>query len=388
MTESAVFFTNLQDSKAAGAKLGADVSAAFQGKPPDAVIVFASSRFDHVALLEAIQAGCKPALMVGCSSAGEFTRGSHGESSACVMALRSEDIHFSAGIGRGLSSDRTGAARGLVSTFKSIQDPERPHRYALVFADALAAYTDDFIERLSTLTAGRYQFVGGGAGDDAKFERTHVFYGTQGVSDAAVALEMRSRKPLGIGVHHGWEPGSDAMRVTQSDGARLISLDAVPAVDKFKEYAERTGQQFDPANPIPFFLHNVLGIKVGDNYKLRVPLGVQADGSLLCASDIPDGSIVHIMKTTIPAAIGAAKSATKDALVQLQGNKPRAALFFDCVATRLRMGKDFGNEIASVGTLLGDAQIAGFNTYGQIARTFGQFSGFHNCTAVVCVIPD
>ena len=27
-------------------------------------------------------------------------------------------------------------------------------------------------------------------------------------------------------------------------------------------------------------------------------------------------------------------------------------------------------------------------SYGQIARADGQFSGFHNCTAVVCVLPE
>jgi hypothetical protein len=35
-----------------------------------------------------------------------------------------------------------------------------------------------------------------------------------------------------------------------------------------------------------------------------------------------------------------------------------------------------------------DALGAGFNSYGQIVRAEGQFSGFHNCTAVVCVFPD
>jgi hypothetical protein len=62
-------------------------------------------------------------------------------------------------------------------------------------------------------------------------------------------------------------------------------------------------------------------------------------------------------------------------------------LFFDCVATRLRMGTDFGFELQSVANLLGDAQLVGCNTYGQIARAEGQFGGFHNCTAVVMVLP-
>jgi hypothetical protein len=52
------------------------------------------------------------------------------------------------------------------------------------------------------------------------------------------------------------------------------------------------------------------------------------------------------------------------------------------------MGKEFGFELEAVQHALGSAQYAGFNTYGQIARAEGQFSGFHNCTAVVCIIPE
>jgi hypothetical protein len=84
---------------------------------------------------------------------------------------------------------------------------------------------------------------------------------------------------------------------------------------------------------------------------------------------------------------GSALEATRAALEQLQGAEPEAALFFDCVATRLRMGKDFGFELKNVKEVLGEACYAGCNTYGQIARAPGQFSGFHNCTAVVAVFP-
>jgi hypothetical protein len=53
----------------------------------------------------------------------------------------------------------------------------------------------------------------------------------------------------------------------------------------------------------------------------------------------------------------------------------------------LRLGKEFGAELKAVENVLGTARFAGCNTYGQVARAEGQFGGFHNCTAVVCVIP-
>jgi hypothetical protein len=58
------------------------------------------------------------------------------------------------------------------------------------------------------------------------------------------------------------------------------------------------------------------------------------------------------------------------------------------VATRLRMGREFDFELDAVRATLGDAQFAGCNSIGQIARSEGQMSGFHDCTAVVCVIPE
>jgi hypothetical protein len=74
--------------------------------------------------------------------------------------------------------------------------------------------------------------------------------------------------------------------------------------------------------------------------------------------------------------------------VTRSGGTPKAALFFDCVATRLRLGQQFDNELDAVSAALGGIPFAGFNSYGQVVRAEGQFSGFHNCTAVVCVLPE
>ncbi len=93
------------------------------------------------------------------------------------------------------------------------------------------------------------------------------------------------------------------------------------------------------------------------------------------------------MTTDSAAARDAAANATRAAIEQLHGHKPQVALFFDCVATRLRMGREFGVELEALKEVLGPTQFAGCNTYGQVARTEGQFNGFHNCTAVVCVLP-
>ena len=387
MTESVVVYTDHTDSTDAGRVLGLQIKEAMQGQP-DVVILFAAPTYDQATLLKVLKQTCQPALLVGCSSAGEFTNNVHGEGMASAVALQSKDIKFSLGVGRDLSKNRKAAAESVVSTFQGNRADEYRYRSAIVLTDALAGLTDDLVEQLTALTGGAYQFFGGGAGDNAQFSHTPVFYDTEVVTDGVVALEMLSTKPIGIGVRHGWRPASESLQVTEADGMRLISLDGKPAVQAFQEYAKATNQVFDITDPLPFFLHSLIGIDVGGGYKLRVPLAVNPDGSIQCAAEVPMRSTVNIMSTSSTSATEAAVSATGAAMQNLYGSKPSVALFFDCVATRLRMGREFGFELDAVKHKLATTPYIGCNSHGQIARAEGQFSGFHNCTAVVCIIPE
>jgi hypothetical protein len=375
------------DSVAAGRDLAEQIQTSL-GDTPDAIVVFASPHYDHPALLEALKEGCSPDLIVGASSAGEFTNDTLGVGLASALAISDPEARFTLGVGRNLKGDPAAAARSIVDSFKGDTDHTFPHRSALVLTDALAGYADALTDELTIATAGDYQFFGGGAGDNASFERTTVFNGTEVLTDAAVALEILSRKPLGVGVSHGWEPASDAFRVTEADGLKLISLNGLPAVEAFEEHASAKGETLDRASPIPFFLQNILGIDTGNGYRLRVPLAVNEDGSIHCAAEVPAGSIVRIMKSSHRSAAEAAERATEAAIDAIGDHNANAALFFDCVATRLRCGEHFATEVAAVTNKIGDAALVGCNTHGQIARAEGQFEGFHNCTAVVCVFPD
>lgn len=384
----AVSHTTLRSATEAGKFLAQDIVAKLQGEVPDLMIVFASPEFQYQELLEAIQNACAPVLMVGCSSAGEFSGCSDSNASVSVMAIKGVDMRFNAALGGSLRSDTQGALDQVMEAFTGTQHPDYPYRSALVLTDALAGYTDELIHEITVRTGGTYQLFGGGAADDARFQQTHIFMGTAVHEDAVVALEMLSKRPMGLGVRHGWEPNGEAYRVTESDGNRVVSLNATPAGEVFAAHAARTGQVFNYDDPMPFFLHNVLGIDTGDGYKLRVPLSLNDDNSVSCAAAVPVGATVRMMVASVSSACEAAREASKAALDGLQGGRHAGSLLFDCAATRLRLGRAFGDELKAVAETLGSANFAGCNTYGQIARAEGQFSGFHNCTAIVCAIPE
>lgn len=388
MTQSTVVFTQHTLGHEAGSDLGNKIKEKFTERAPDVVIVFASSVYDCDALLKSLKETCKPGILVGSTSAGEFTSAEVQTDSACAIAISSNDIKFNAGIAEGIQNGCQQVAEKLYSSLQQQEDYKYQYHSAMIFADALSGYTDELIGLLTEKTVGKYQFFGGGAGDNANFLRTLVFLDDKSYTDAAVILEILSNKPVGIGISHGWRPNSNKMRVTEVDGRRLISLNARPAVELYKEHAQKAGIIFDTKEPIPYFLSNILGIEFGNEYKLRAPLAIQDDGSIILASDIPVGSYVYIMGSDNESAKQAAIDATNHAISQLGGSIPNVALFFDCVATRLRMGADFDFEVSKVSETLKGVPFAGCNTYGQIARVTGQFSGFQNCSAVVCVIPE
>jgi len=358
------------------------------GRAPQALMVFAAPSYDHESLLAELNDACPGALLVGASSAGEFMNHRRGEGLICALGLSRNDVRFPVAVAWNIRSDAAAGARQIASSFSGLTDHSFPHRSALVMTDALAGHADVLVDELTLATGGQYQFFGGGAGDNAQFQRTSVFCGREVLNGAAVALEMLTEKPIGVGVRHGWEPASAPLRVTEADGMRLVSLNGLPAAEAFEAHARSTGQKLDRAAPIPFFLHNILGIETGSSYRLRVPLAVLEDGSVPCAAEVPTGSVVYVMRATTTSAVEAADQATQAALAALGDHKPQAALFFDCVATRLRMGEGFGDELATVRGRLDGADVLGCNTHGQIARADGQFDGFHNCTAVVAVLPE
>ena len=388
MTEVAIAQTSLT-GREAGETLGRQIRDQLSG-PPHALIVFATPSGDHEALLEALAEVAGTQAIVGCSSAGEFTSDASGQGLTNVTAIRSDTMRFAAAVGTGLSHDHGSAARQLVAGFTGEHLQDFPHRAALLLVDALAGHAEELVDAMTLQTGGTYRFFGGGAGDDARFQRTRVFCGTRVHGNAAVALEIVSAKPVGIGARHGWRPASPPLRVTQADASRVVSLNAAPAVEVFEEHAEAGAQSFDRSDPMPFFLHNIVGVETPGGFKLRVPLGVTDEGGIVCAAEVPTGATAHIMSTGGESAVAAAAAAVRDAVEQVtrEGGSPRAALFFDCVATRLRLGQGFDQELDAVAEALGGAPFAGFNSYGQIVRSEGQFSGFHNCTAVVCVLPD
>jgi hypothetical protein len=62
-------------------------------------------------------------------------------------------------------------------------------------------------------------------------------------------------------------------------------------------------------------------------------------------------------------------------------------LVFSCFCRTLILGNDFKREVEAIRDVFPNTPIAGFVTYGEIARFNGRLDGYHNTTVVVAAIP-
>jgi hypothetical protein len=108
--------------------------------------------------------------------------------------------------------------------------------------------------------------------------------------------------------------------------------------------------------------------------------------SLGLIAEVPQGGLAWFMEGDDESVLAATDGACADALGQLAGRPPIGVFAFDCIARRGVLG-DSGitAEVERIAVNAAGAPVAGFYTYGEIARTRG-VSGFHNQTLVVLAV--
>jgi methyl-accepting chemotaxis protein len=373
-------------------ELAAALRAGLGGRAASLVLVFASLRQPLAALLPALSRTLPQSLVLGASSAGEFTERGDTKHSACAVAIAG-DYRVTAGLGTGLRNAPEAAVAASLSGQPSALHGY-PHRTAVLLLDPLAGNGEEVTLIAATALGPDVSLAGGAAGDYLAMERTWVGVGERVATDAVVVAQIFSKRPLGIGLSHGHRPISAPITVTRAEGGRVYTLDGRPAWDVWRahtaEPARARGIDVErlPAGDVPgFLLQYEAGLRVGDDVKIRAPLTLHPDGSIGFACDLPTGSVLRITESEPGRQVESARAAARHAMAGLAGAAPAGAVVFDCICRNLILGERFDGAVRAISDELGGVPIGGFETYGEIALNVGEMSGFHNTTSVVLVFP-
>jgi methyl-accepting chemotaxis protein len=372
--------------------LAASVREQLGGEKPSLVFVFASTKQPLVEIVPAFGDEFGDATFLGCSTAGEFTESGDKEGAASIFAVVGDFKIYSA-IGAGLRDDVEGTITKAVTELPN-EVEGYPHCTAVLLVDGLSGRGEEVTLLAAMMLGESVRLAGGAAGDGLQMKATYVACNGQVLTDAVVISKIYSKVPLGVGVAHGHSPIGGPFQVTRAEGNVVYELDGKPAwdvwLDVTREKAKASGM--DPETLEGGDVNKFLGVyegglEVGEEFKVRVPIGKVPGGAMAFACGIPESTSMHIMDSDGDRQIQSAGLAARRAKDQLGSSRPAGAVVFDCRCRKDLLGNEFSKAVTTIARELG-APIAGFEAYGEVAMNMADLSGFHNTTTVVLAFPE
>jgi len=359
--------------------------AALLGPDACVLLAFASDDLDLDAFAAALVEVAGDVPVVGCSTAGEIGPGGISDGAAVVVAFGGSGFQARTALARGASKDLRRAGAEVTT---AAHPSDGAHRTVILLSDGLAGDQQEVVRGAYSVAGALIPLVGGCAGDEMRMRRTRQIYGSEVLTDSVIAIGLTSDAPIGVAAQHGWRRVGEPMLVTASDANHVRELDGRPALDV---YLERLGVPptvaEDPTEFAAFALTHPLGLARRGGEEVRfIAGGDLGDRSLRCIAEVPTGGLVHLMEGDAVSVLGATDAACADAVAALGDNDPLGLVVFDCVARRAVLAGDgVDQEMDSIRSHARGAPVAGFYTYGEIARNVG-IRGFHNQTLVVLAL--
>ena len=374
-----------------GAQAAQDaVRSALCGLGPDRteaklLVAFASSRYDVESLAAGFGEGAGPVPLIGCTTAGEISTAGPGESGVVVFALGGDGFSIATGFAEIVDGDLRGA--GVAAARCVDQLDKRSSTVLMLLSDGLAGDQQEVVRGAYEQVGAEIPLVGGCAGDDLNMSGTSQFFGDRVLTGAIVSAAITSDGPIGIGVRHGWRPVGEPMTVTRSDGVVVWTLDDEPALDRYLDRLNAPDEARTSA--AAFTAHAAtrpLGLSRRGRDEIRFVATADFENrTITCFAGVPQGGECSIMEGDATSVLDATDDACAEACDSLLGEDPVGVIVFDCIARKGVLGLGIHDEGARISAHSHGVPVAGFYTYGEIARTRGS-SGFHNQTLVVLAL--
>lgn len=360
--------------------------AALRSDDAKLLVVFCSDTYDLSELLAGIRERTGDVPLIGCTTAGEMATGGPSDRSVVITALGGTGFHVATRAATAASEGMRDAGADVAQAVCAVAGHE--HRVLMLLSDGLAGDQQEVVRGAYSVIGAEVPLVGGCAGDDLKMAKTFQLHDGRILTDAVVGAAIASDEPIGIGVRHGWRRVGEPMVVTRSADNRVYLLDDQPALDVYLDRLDAPAEaRTDAAAFTKFALTHPFGVarRRGEEYVRLIADADFEDRSLGCIAQVPQGGLVWFMDGDEDSVLEATDAACADALAPLGDREPIGLMAFNCVARRGVLGDGIAAEVRRVAASASQAPVAGFYSYGEIARTHG-VAGFHNQTLVVLAL--
>lgn len=349
--------SRLSDSASAAAELVAQLA----GTAPRCIIFFAGIAHDGGVIGERLLAAHPDALVLGCSSNGEFSNHGYGKDGVVALSLGSDKVGRAAlalaeldgGIDSGIKKAAATLGERLGTPLRELS----PERYIGIALLEGAKGQEERINEALGNVAPILPFVGGSAGDNIRFDRTWVFADGKLSYNGCAMLCLELLVPFVVLKTCNFVATDTEITITKADVERrlILEIDGQPAA---RRYAELVGV---PETALGFatFLDNPLGLMVDDEPWLRSGVRPEGDALFFACSVVPGMRLNRMRATDL---VEDARAALARASAVL-GGPPSAGILFNC-AYRMLEAQIKGSE-AAYHQLLSGFTHAGLHSNGE-----------------------
>jgi hypothetical protein len=261
-------------------------------------------------------------------------------------------------------------------------------RHLFVVSDGSFVNGSGLIEGLEQAEGFKATITGGLCGDGARFEKTLTSHNANPRQGEVVAIGLYGETlEVSYANYGGWTTFGPERSITRSEGNVLFEIDGQPALDLYKTYlGDKASELPQAALLYPLSVQSV----EGEEPLVRTILNIDEEqNSMILAGDVPQGSRVQLMMSTMDDIAEGASNAAEYAMRD-RANEPELALLVSCIGRKLVLAQRTEEEIEEVKDVIGNkAAIAGFYSYGEMAPFAGRNAcQLHNQTMTLTLLSE
>ncbi len=363
-----------------------DLPVDFPAEKAQLVLVFGSGELvTNQAIFSTIKDRFPEADIVSCSTSGEILHNEVYDDTAVVTAIYFEKAKtqaVSVDISKSVDSYETG--KTLMAMLKQEQLVS-----VLVISEGSFINGSELVAGFNAVNPNNIPVTGGLAGDAARFAKTQVGLNTVAREGTVVAIGFYGPGLLiGHSSFGGWDEFGKERVITKSVKNILYEIDGQKALDLYKEYL---GPYVDelPGSALLF----PISLRTDDSTKnlVRTILNVnEADGSMIFAGNMPEGSKMRLMKVNFEKVINGSSVAAINTASMHQNHKPNLAILISCVGRKLILQDRTSEEVDAAQKVFGDhTTITGFYSYGELSPfNPGSNCELHNQTMTITTFTE
>ncbi len=255
------------------------------------------------------------------------------------------------------------------------------------FIDGLTSNVATYLQKLYHHYGNAVKYLGAGAGSLSLVQQPCIFSNEGIFQDAAIICPVNLK--ANIGVKHGWEKLDGPIVATRTNKNIIHELNWKNAFEVYKDVAEKdSGIMFNDENFFDIAKCYPFGIFREDQEDLvRDPIAVDENGSLICVGEVPENTVLYILKGNNDALIQSAKTAIENSIANLTADI-KHTFIIDCISRTLFLEEEFPKELEAISEAMPESDEKetipqGVLSLGEISSSGKGYLEFYNKTLVI-----